>query len=411
MVNGKLHEKSIEARRQMDAVEGRLHEVVSGITEIKVFTGEREETKRFEASSRGFLDAVFENIRVYALLLGSTALLTRLTSVIVMWVGGHIVLSEELTIGALMAVYAYLEMIYTPFTHLSEMNIYLADSLAAIDRLFEFFDQDQEPTCEYSPTLVLQKGKIEFRDVFFGYGNDPLLFRGIHLVIPAGERVALVGPSGAGKTTLIKLLVRFFDTRQGKIMIDGQDIRLVNLRSLRAQISIVQQDLMLFSGTVEDNIRIGRPDAHFKEVMRAAELANAREFIERLPARFQTEIGERGIRLSGGQKQLIAVTRAFLKNAPIIVLDESTSNLDTPSERLIHDALMRLMKNRTTIMIAHRLSTVSQAEMIVVLERGEIVQQGSHENLLGVKKGLYYSLYSDAFAGVRNSDIQAIRSN
>ncbi len=407
-VSRRMHEKSIEARRRMDAVEGRLHEAVSGITEIKSFTHEKEETRRFEARSLGFLEAVFENIQVYALLLGSTALLTRLTAVMVIWIGGYIVLKEELTIGALMAVYACLEMIYTPLNRLSEMNIYLANSRAAIDRLFEFFDHDREAEYHLSGPLVVRKGEIEFRDIYFGYRNNLPLFRGIRLRIPAGERVALVGPSGAGKSTLIKLLVRFFDPWRGSILIDDQDIRLVNLASLRSQISIVQQDLMLFSGTVEDNIRIGRPDAGFEEILKAAELANARDFIEKLPAGFRTEIGERGIRLSGGQKQLVAITRAFLKNSPVLILDESTANLDTPSERFIYDALKRLMTNRTTVMIAHRMSTVIQAETIVVLDNGDIVQQGSHEDLLRSETGLYHNLYANAFSGVRKADLRTI---
>ena len=327
------------------------------------------------------------------------------------WIGGHLVLRDDMTIGSLMAIYAYLEMIYTPLNRLSEMNIYLANSRAAIDRLFEFFDQKREPQHEYSPPLTICKGKIEFQNVFFGYANNGKtfpLFQGMNFQIPPGGRVALVGPSGAGKSTIIKLLVRFFDPQQGCILIDDQDITNVNLHSLRSQISVVQQDLMLFSGTVEDNLRIGRPDATFQEILRAAEEANARPFIDSLPAKFQTEIGERGLRLSGGQKQFIAITRAFLKNAPVLILDESTSNMDTRSERLIYDALQRLMKERTTIMIAHRISTVSQAEMIVVLEQGKIVQQGSHEDLIRVEAGLYHRLYSNAFSGIQKSDMRAI---
>lgn len=410
-VNGKMHEKATEARRRMDAVEGRLHEAVSGISDIKSFTHESEETRRFEVRSRGFLEAVIDSIKVYAVLLGSTALLTRLTSVLVIWIGGSMVLGDSMTVGSLMAIYAYLEMIYTPLNRISEMNIYYANSRAAIDRLFEFFDQKHEPQEEQSQPLSVCRGKIEFRNVHFDYANNGdryPLFRGVDLLIPAGWRVALVGPSGAGKSTLIKLLVRFFDPHSGSILIDGQDIRNVNLKSLRSQISVVQQDLMLFSGTVEENIRLGKPDASFKEILRAAEMANARGFIESLPKKFQTEIGERGIRLSGGQKQLIAITRAFLKDAPILILDESTSNMDSPSERLIYEALQRLMKDRTTIIIAHRLSTVSHADMIIVLDQGKVVQQGTHEKLLRSAKGMYRNLYSNAFTGVRQSDMQAI---
>lgn len=400
-IGQRMREKAREARRRMDVVEGQLHEAVAGITEIKSFTNENEETKRFVVRSRGFLEAVFENIRMYALLLGITTLLTRITPIIVIWVGGHLIFQEKLTIGALMAFYAYLEMIYIPLNRLGEMNIEIANSRAAIDRLFEFFDFERESKNASSPPLILRRGEIAYQDVFFGYTPNHPLFQGINLHIPAGGRVALVGPSGAGKSTLISLLIRFFDPWKGRITIDDQDIRQVNLHSLRSQISVVQQDLMLFSGTVEDNIKIGKADATPEEILKAAELANAREFIEGLPDSFQTEVGERGVKLSGGQRQLIAITRSFLKDAPILILDESTSNLDTPSERLIYDALQLLMKGRTTIIIAHRLSTVIQAETIFVLKNGQIVQQGHHEDLLQLKEGLYYQLYSNLFiAGV-----------
>ena len=305
-------------------------------------------------------------------------------------------LRNTLTVGGLMAFYAYLEMLYNPLNRLGELNIELANSRAAIDRLFEFFDLEPEAENASAPPLALRGGQIDYEEVFFGYAADHPLFHGICLHIPPGGRVALVGPSGSGKSTLIKLLIRFFDPWRGKISIDGQDISRVNLPSLRSQISVVQQDAMLFSGTVADNLRIGQPDATLAEIVRAAELANARGFIEDLPGGFETEIGERGVKLSGGQRQLLAVARAFLKNAPILILDESTSNLDTASEVLVYDALQRLMQERTTIIIAHRLSTVVQAESIVVLECGRIVQQGTHEELLQSPAVLYYRLYANS---------------
>ncbi len=396
-VSNEMHVKAKEARRRMEVLEGGVHETVSGIPEIKTFTGEKEETRRFLMRCRHYLEAMFDSIRTYAFLMGSTALVTRLAPVVVIWVGGHFVLKEQLTVGALMAFYAYLQMIYDPLIRLSELNIQIANSRAAIDRLFEFFDFAPEKENTSCPPLRVRTGEIEYRGVVFGYGDNHPIFRGIHLHIPAGRRVAFVGPSGAGKSTLVKLLIRFFDPWRGEITIDGQEIRAVNLQSLRSQISVVQQDLMLFSGTVEDNIRVGRGDCSADEIRRAAEFANATSIIEKLPHGFQTEVGERGVRLSGGQKQLIAISRAFLKNAPILILDESTSSLDSPTERLVYDALERLMKNRTTIMIAHRISTVLQSEMIVVLDRGKIVQQGTHDELLKFQEGLYFNLFSDGF--------------
>jgi len=238
-------------------------------------------------------------------------------------------------------------------------------------------------------------GDIRFEGVLFGYRSDRPVFTGIDLSVPAGQRVALVGPSGAGKSTLMKLLIRFHEPQEGRITIDGRDIRGVSLQSLRSQIALVQQDLMLFSGTVADNIRVGKAVATEEEIMVAAELANALSFIQELPEGFKTLIGERGVRLSGGQKQRIAIARAFLKNAPILVLDESTSNLDTLSEHLVYEALERLMEKRTTIIIAHRISTVIRADKIVVLDQGKIAQEGIHEELLREADGLYSRLYHD----------------
>jgi len=395
-VGQRMRKIAKEARRRMDILEGAFHETVSGISEIKSFTGEREEEKRFLTRCQSYLDTVYENIRTYALSLGTTALLTRLSSVMVIWIGGHLVLRDQLTVGALIAFYAYLEMIYNPLNRLSDLNIQLANSRAAIDRLFEFFDLEPEIGIESASPLIVRRGNIDYHDVVFGYQGSPPIFERINLKIPMGGRIALVGPSGAGKSTLIKLLIRFFDPWEGKITIDGQDIRHVSLLSLRSNISLVQQDLMLFSGTVEDNMRVGKVDATRDEIRRAAELANAMKFIEDLPDGFQTEIGERGVKLSGGQKQLMGIARAFLKNAPILVLDESTSNLDIPSENLVYDALERLIKDRTTIVIAHRMSTVVKAERVVVLDRGRIVQQGTHEELVQATDSLYDRLYCSA---------------
>jgi subfamily B ATP-binding cassette protein MsbA len=395
-VGNRMRHIAEEARRRMDILEGGVHETLSGISEIKGFTAEREEAKRFLARCRGCLEAIYESRKTYALSLGTTALLTRLPSVMVIWIGGHLILREQLTVGALIAFYAYLEMIYNPLNRLNELNIQLADSRAAVDRLFEFLDIEPEVGTEAQPPLIVQRGAIHYDRVVFGYQNNHPIFEGIDLVIPMGQRIALVGPSGAGKSSLIKLLVRFFDPWEGKIAIDGQDIRHVNLLSLRSKISLVQQDLMLFSGTVEDNFRLGKVNATRDEIRRAAELANAIGFIEGLPEGFQTAIGERGVKLSGGERQLLGIARAFLKDAPILVLDESTSNLDTPSESLIYDALERLTKNRTTIVIAHRMSTVIKAERVVVLDQGRIVQQGSHRELLRATDSLYYRLYSSA---------------
>jgi len=397
---------SREARRRMEILEGGIHESIAGISEIKSFTHETEQSRRFADRCWSYLQSAFENVHTNAISLGTTALLTRVPAVLVIWIGGHFVLQGELSLGALMAFYAYLEMVYNPLTRLSELNIQLANSRAAIDRLFEFFDLATETgTDGQGPPLTVSAGRIRFQGVAFGYLPGQPVLKGITLEVKPGSHVALVGASGAGKSTLVKLLVRFHDSWEGAITIDGQDIRGVNLQSLRSQVGYVQQDPMLFSGTVEDNIRVGKPGADQGEIVRAAELANAFEFIRQLPNGFQTEIGERGVKLSGGQRQRIAIARAFLKNAPILVLDESTSSLDLPSEKLVHEALNRLGRGRTTIVIAHRLSTVANADWLFVLEAGHLVQQGMHEVLLRETGGPYWKLCFEQMQSLASSDI------
>ena len=389
----RMRQNSREARRRMEILEGGIHESIAGISEIKSFTHESEQSRRFADRCWSYLQSAYENVRTHAISLGTTALLTRVPAVLVIWIGGHFVLQGELSLGALMAFYAYLEMVYNPLTRLSELNIQLANSRAAIDRLFEFFDLATETgTDGQGPPLTVRAGGIRFQGVAFGYVPGQPVLKGITLEVKPGSRAALVGASGAGKSTLVKLLVRFHDSWEGAISIDSQDIHGVNLQSLRSQVGYVQQDPVLFSGSVEDNIRVGKPGADQGEIVRAAERANALEFIRQLPNGFQTEIGERGVKLSGGQKQRIAIARAYLKNAPILVLDESTSSLDLPSEKLVHEALNRLARGRTTITIAHRLSTVADADWIFVLDGGRLVQQGTHEALIRQTGGPYWKL-------------------
>ena len=393
-----------EVRNRMEILEGGIHESIAGISEIKSFTHEEQQSQRFTDRCHSVMQSAYEYVHTYAISLGGTALLTRIPGVLVVWIGGHLVLQERLTLGGLMAFYAYLEMVYNPLTRLSELNVQVASARAAIDRLFEFFDLAVEASTEgHRPPLVIRRGRVQFRGVVFGYCSGRPVLKGINLDVEPGWRVALVGPSGVGKSTLVKLLVLFHEIWEGQITIDDQDIRSVDLRSLRSQIAFVQQDPVLFSGTVEDNIRLGRSGASHDEVVRAVEMANATEFIRRMPNGLQTEIGERGVRLSGGQKQRIAIARAFLKDAPILILDESTSSLDLPSERLVHEALHRLSRGRTTLIIAHRFSTVATASRIVVLEGGCVVQQGTHEELSKSGEGPYWNLYLDQVLSSSNA--------
>jgi len=295
------------------------------------------------------------------------------------------------------AFYMYLGQLYQPIAQLSDLDIVVANSLAAIDRIFELFDERPEiKDRENAIELGRVKGMIEFDDVTFGYDSDNPILKHISVNIQPGQRVALVGHSGAGKSTFVSLIPRFYDVVSGSIKIDGYDVRDVTLKSLRRQIGMVMQDTVLFNGTIYENILYGNPQASKKEVIAAAKAADAHEFIMSLPNGYNTEVGERGTKLSGGQKQRIAIARAFLKNPPILILDEATSALDSQAENLIQDALNRLMRGRTTIIIAHRLSTIIDADVILVLEDGAVVERGTHSELLK-RKGIYYELYNEQY--------------
>jgi subfamily B ATP-binding cassette protein MsbA len=308
------------------------------------------------------------------------------------------VVQKNLTVGELAAFYAYLGMFYQPLNRLTELNIQLANSQSAIERIFELFNTAPEIINRpQSREVAKVKGEIRFYNVSFGYESSQIVLRNINLQIPAGSIVALVGRSGAGKSTFVKLIPRFYDLSEGYISIDNLDIRDFQLNSLRRQIALVPQEPILFSGNIYENILIGKPEAKEQEVQRAAILANAHGFISQLPKSYQTEIGEGGSKLSGGQRQRVSLARAFLKNAPILILDEATSSLDSESENLIQEALKRLMKGRTTLVIAHRLSTIQSADTIVVFDERRIVETGSHIELVSKPNGIYRRLYEEQF--------------
>lgn len=396
-----------EARARMDLLEGDLHETITAIADVKSFTSEPEQSQRFLQRCVDHLAVAQRNVRVFGASLAATALLTRIPSLVVLGLGAHQVQQGELSIGGLMAFLAYLEMVYNPITRLGDLNVQLANSRAAIERIFELLDTPAEPQpaagaagAAPAPPLVVHRGEIAFDEVAFAYASGgPPALRGVTATIAPGSRVALVGPSGAGKSTLIKLLVRFYTPTAGSIAIDGQDIGAVDLRSLRAQIAVVPQDPILITGTIADNLRLGKPDASASELWHAVERAHAAEFLRHLPDGLETRVGERGVTLSGGQRQRLAIARAFLKDAKILVLDEATAHLDPISERLVHEASMRLATGRTTIVIAHRLSTVRTADRLLVLEHGRIVQDGTHDELLRDHQGAYDRLYRGELVG------------
>jgi subfamily B ATP-binding cassette protein MsbA len=379
----------------MEAISGDVHEKLGGIYVIQAYTHEKLEEQRFFQKSRSYLGYRMANIKNNALAAATVGFLTSIAPVFVIWYGAAQVIGGHLTVGELAAFYAYLGMFYQPLNRLTDLNLMLANSHAAIDRVYEFFalttDIVEQPDAR---KLEGVRGDILFQEVCFGYEPESPILKEIDLEVPSGSVVALVGRSGAGKSTFVKLIPRFYDVNQGAIRIDGVDVRDIQLRFLRRQIVLVPQEPILFSGTIFENIMMGKPDASPQQVEQACDSANALEFITRLPKGVQTEIGEGGARLSGGQKQRIALARAFLKNAPILILDEATSAIDSEAENLIQEALHRLMQARTTFVIAHRLSTIQSAKLIVVLNNGRIEQKGSHAELLNREDGLYRRLYN-----------------
>jgi subfamily B ATP-binding cassette protein MsbA len=392
---GKIRSTSQLAQQTMEAISGDVHEKLGGIYVIQAYTHEKLEEQRFFQKSRSYLGYRMANIKNNALAAATVGFLTSIAPVFVIWYGAAQVIGGHLTVGELAAFYAYLGMFYQPLNRLTDLNLMLANSHAAIDRVYEFFalttDIVEQPDAR---KLEGVRGDILFQEVCFGYEPESPILKEIDLEVPSGSVVALVGRSGAGKSTFVKLIPRFYDVNQGAIRIDGVDVRDIQLRFLRRQIVLVPQEPILFSGTIFENIMMGKPDASPQQVEQACDSANALEFITRLPKGVQTEIGEGGARLSGGQKQRIALARAFLKNAPILILDEATSAIDSEAENLIQEALHRLMQARTTFVIAHRLSTIQSAKLIVVLNNGRIEQKGSHAELLNREDGLYRRLYN-----------------
>lgn len=374
-----------------------LQETISGIRVIKSFAREDYETNRFKQENFFNFRAQMKTSQLLATLTPVIEFLSAIGVTVIIWYGGMEVINGNLTSGALIAFLIYVVNLSNPVKRLSRVYGNIQRSLAAAERVFEILDT--EPDIKDMPGAVdlpAVEGHVALQQVSFAYSSGQYALREVSLEVKPGQTVAIVGPSGAGKTTIANLLPRFYEVTEGRILVDGKDIRTVTMQSLRQQIGIVPQETVLFNGTVYDNILYGRLDATEAEVVAAAKAANAHSFIDKMSDKYQTQIGERGAKLSGGQRQRISIARAILKDPRILVLDEATSALDTESEKLVQQALDKLMIGRTSFVIAHRLSTVQRADMIVVLDKGRIVEQGTHSELLA-SGGLYSTLYQVQF--------------
>jgi len=369
-----------------------LNESISGIRVVKAFSQERREGVRFDQRNEGVREASVTADRSWFLFFTVINFLMSFGVFFVWYFGGRQILRQELTLGALMAFISYLWLLYGPLHWFGEINNWMTRAFAGAERIFEILDAPAEPSEDPDAVpMPRMEGRVTFKEVAFGYDRVKPVLKAIDLEVAPGEMIGLVGRSGVGKSTMINLICRFYDADRGELLIDGVDIRKVRLKDLRGQIGMVHQESFLFSGAIAENIGYGKPGASFDEIVRAAKAANAHEFIVAKPDGYDTPVGERGDKLSGGEKQRIAIARAILHDPKILILDEATSSLDTQTEKKIQEAIARLVKGRTTFAIAHRLSTLRSANRLVVIDDGKIAEVGTHEELL-TRQGIFYRL-------------------
>lgn len=392
-----------KASREVRKREGRMisivEEVVNSVRVVKAFAREDYEIKRFEGESLETVEAALKARALKAKLVPIVNIVVAIGTCAVLWFGAQMVLTNKLSAGSMVVFVFYLGKMYKPMQEISKTMDSYSKAEVGYDRIQEVLSSHEEivdmPGAKPAPRF---EGSIDFDHVDFSYNNEKQTLADINLHVEPCTMIALVGPTGSGKTTVANLIARFYDPTNGTVKIDGTDIKQFTQKSLRDQISFVLQDTVLFSGTIWDNIAYGRPDATQSEIVKAAETANATEFIEKLPNKFEEIVGERGLTLSGGQRQRIAIARAIIRKTPILVLDEPTSGLDAASEQFVFEALDRLMENKTSVVIAHRLSTVRRAKCIYVVDDGHIVESGTHDELLANENGVYRKLHDIQFA-------------